>query len=272
MVLTRFSVGRPKVKALALAPPSGATYLGPVHCQRLVLVGDAHLGRGSIEAEHAFLAFLDAVPTLGDGLLVTGDLFEFWFTYHRTIPRQGTRVMAALSQLRRRVPIVMLGGNHDRWGGNFWQEQLDIEFAPHEARLEVGGHPALAVHGDGITETHWTARVLHQVLRHDATVALYGALHPDLGMWLVDRLSGHLGDRERTVAEVDRSARRQEEWARARLASEPSLGLLIMGHTHRAAAVSAAAGQLYVNPGAWFDGYRYALVHDGQASLQQFTP
>ncbi len=271
-VVSTFSSGGPKVKAAALAPPSGATYLGPVHCQRLVLVGDAHLGRGSTVAEHAFLAFLDAVPDLGDGLVVTGDLFEFWFTYHRTVPRQGTRVMAALAQVRRRMPIVMIGGNHDRWGGTFWQEQLDIDFSPHEARFEVGGRQALAVHGDGITETHWSARVLHQILRHDATVALYRAVHPDLGMWLVDRLSGYLGDRERTVAEVESSARRQEEWARARLASESSLGLVVMGHTHRAAAVRVSPGQLYVNPGAWFDGYRYALVHGGEASLLHFTP
>jgi UDP-2,3-diacylglucosamine hydrolase len=166
----------------------------------------------------------------------------------------------------------MVGGNHDRWGGSFWQEQLDIEFAPHEARLTVGGRPALVVHGDGITETHWSARVLHQILRHDATVALYRAVHPDLGIWLVDRLSGYLGDRERNDAEVERSAARQEEWARRRLAAEPELGLLVMGHTHRAAATTVAPGQVYVNPGAWFDGYRYALVDDGQSSLQQFIP
>ena len=270
--LSRCPVGGPKVKVAALAPPSGGTYLGPVICQRLVLVGDAHLGRGSPEAEHAFLSFLDAVPALGDGLVITGDLFEFWFTYRRTIPRQGARVMAALAQLRRRLPILMVGGNHDRWGGSFWQDQLDIEFSAHEGRLQVGGHPALVLHGDGITESHWSARVLHQILRHDATVALYGALHPDLGIWLVERLSGYLGDRERTALEVDRSAQHQERWARARLAAEPSLGLLVMGHTHRAAATAVAPGQLYLNPGAWFDGYRYALVHDGQASLLQFTP
>lgn len=269
--LSRCPVGGRKVKAGALAPPSGGTYLGPVICQRLVLVGDAHLGRGSPEAEHAFLAFLDAVPQLGDGLVVTGDLFEFWFTYRRTIPRQGTRVMAALAQLRRRLPILMVGGNHDRWGGSFWQDQLDIEFSPHEARLQVGGHPALVLHGDGITESHWSARVLHQILRHDATVALYGALHPDLGIWLVERLSGYLGDRERTALEVDRSAEHQEAWARARLVAEPSLGLLVMGHTHRAVATPIAPGQLYLNPGAWFDGYRYATFGAGGAALQQFS-
>lgn len=269
---SRCSCGTRKVKAAALAPPSGAPYLGPVNCQRLVLVGDAHLGRGSPEAEQAFLAFLEAVPTLGDGLVVTGDLFEFWFSYHRAIPRQGVLVMAALAQLRRRLPIVMVGGNHDRWGGRFWREQLDIEFSPHEARFEAGGRPALVVHGDGITETHWSARVLHRILRHDATVALYAAVHPDLGLWLVDRLSGYLGDRERSVAEVERSAQRQEAWARARFTLEPSLGLVVMGHTHHAAATAIAPGQLYLNPGAWCDGYRYAVVQDGEASLLEFIP
>ena len=57
-----------------------------MNCQRLVLVGDAHLGRGSPEAEQAFLAFLETVPDLGDRLVVTGDLFEFWFSYHRAAP------------------------------------------------------------------------------------------------------------------------------------------------------------------------------------------
>ena len=237
-----------------------------------MLVGDAHLGRGSPEAEHAFLAFLDAVPALGDGLLITGDLFEFWFSYRRAIPRDGARVMAALAQLRRRMPILMVGGNHDRWGGDFWRSELNIEYSPHEARFEVGGHSALIVHGDGITETHWSARALHRLLRHDATVALYGLIHPDLGISLVDRLSRYLGDRERTEAEVTASAARQEGWARARLAAEPGLGLIVMGHTHRAAAIEVAPGRLYLNPGAWFDGYRYAVVHDGRASLLHFTP
>lgn len=243
-----------------------------MHCQRVVLVGDAHLGRGSPEVEAAFLAFLDAVPALGDGLVITGDLFEFWFAYRRAVPRRGARVVAALAHLRRSLPILLVGGNHDRWAGNFWQDEFDIEFAPREGRFELGGRPALVIHGDGITETHWSARALQRILRHGSTVALYRTLHPDFGIWVVDHLSGYLGDRERTEDEIKGSATRQLGWARNRLAQEPSLGLLVMGHTHRPAAVATAAGQLYVNPGAWFDGYRYALVAGTDATLTQFLP
>jgi len=262
----------PKVKVRLLAGPLAPAYLGPVRCQRLVLVGDAHLGRGAPEAEPAFISFLDRVPDLGDGLVVVGDLFEFWFAYRRVVPRRCARVVAALAQLRRRVPVLMVGGNHDRWAGDFWAGEFGIEFQPVEARFDVGGRPAAVIHGDGLTETHWTARVLHRILRREASVRLFSAVHPDAGLWLVDRLSGFLGDRERTPMEIAASAARQRAWAEARLRQEPDLALLAMGHTHRAAALTVEPGRLYVNPGAWFDGYRYAVVANGHASLMQFSP
>jgi UDP-2,3-diacylglucosamine hydrolase len=241
-----------------------------VLCQRLVLVGDAHLGRGSPEAERAFLAFLDTVPDLGDGLVVTGDLFEFWFSYHRAVPRRNLAVVAGLAALRRRIPILMVGGNHDRWGGQFWQDDLGIEFAATEGRFELAGKPAAVIHGDGITESHWTGRLLHGITRHRATISLFRAIHPDLGMWLVDRLSGLLGDRPRTEEEIAGAARHQTDWALGRLEANPTLSLLAMGHTHRAAVSHSAGGGRYLNPGAWFDGYRYAVVADGQVELKQF--
>lgn len=237
-----------------------------------MVVGDAHIGRESPDTTAAFVAFLDTVPSLGDGLLVTGDLFEFWFAYDRVVPRHGITALAALAQVARRVPILMLGGNHDRYAGTFWERELGIRFAPHEARFTLDGRPALALHGDGLTDTHWSARVLHRILRHDMTVALYRTIHPDCGMWLVDRLSGYLGDRERTEAEVQGGVARQAAWADQRLAAEPGLGLVVMGHTHRPATRVSAQGGIYLNPGAWFDGYRYAIVADGAATLHQFRP
>jgi UDP-2,3-diacylglucosamine hydrolase len=242
-----------------------------VHCQRLVIVGDAHLGRESAAAERAFLSFLDAVPALGDGLLVTGDLFEFWFTWRRVIPRRSARVVAGLAALRRRLPVLLLGGNHDRWAGDFWQE-LDIEFAAGEARLTVAGRPALARHGDGLTESHWSASLLHRITRHPATIGLFEALHPDAGIWLVDHLSGVLGDARRAPEHVRAAADRQRAWVEARLARDPEVALIVLGHTHVPEAREVAPRRWYVNPGAWFDGARYAVAESGGVTLHHFNP
>lgn len=246
-------------------------YFRPVRCEQLVVVGDAHLGRGSEGTEERFLAFLDQVPSLGDGLLITGDLFEFWFTWGRTTPRRGARVAGVLAGLRRRVPILFAGGNHDRWGGSYWDGELGIEFVPGEGRFTVGRSTGLVHHGDGLADAHWSGRLLNRVTRHPVTVSAFGALHPTIGLWLVDRLSGILGDRVRSEEEVAEGARRQQAWAHARLASEPALAFVVMGHTHRAALSQEPEGRIYLNPGAWFDGGRYAVLREGAASLERFS-
>lgn len=237
----------------------------------LVAVSDAHLGVTPPAVEERLLAFLDAVPTLGDCLLLNGDTFDFWYTYRQVIPRRGFHVAAALARLARRMPVLMVGGNHDRWGGDFWERDLGLRFHPRRLTFRIGEREVAAIHGDGLTETRRRAALLHRIINHPATAAVYRALHPDLGLRLVDRLSPHLGDHTPDEATLAEAARRQRVWAEGLLAREPSLGLVIMGHTHQAALGRSAGGGEYLNPGAWFDGFRYALAGSTQSELRQFA-
>ncbi len=249
----------------ALGPIFGAV-LG----HQLVVVSDAHLGVTPPAIEETLLAFLDAVPTLGDCLLINGDLFDFWFGYSRVIPRHGFHVVAALAQLRRRLPIVMIGGNHDRWGRDFWDRDLNIEFAPFKTHFAIGRRRVLALHGDGLTELRRRAVLLHRLINHPITAGIYRALHPDLGFKLVDLMSPMLGDGPPDERIVQQAAERQQAWAERALLDEPALGLVVMGHTHRAALSSLSPGRQYLNPGAWFDGFRYAIATETDAALRQF--
>jgi UDP-2,3-diacylglucosamine hydrolase len=238
----------------------------------LVVVSDAHLGAAPPAVEEALISFLEAVPDLGDCLLVNGDLFDFWFSWARVIPRRGFHVAAALARLRRRVPIVMVGGNHDRWGGDFWDREIRIRFEPHRATFEIGRRRVAAIHGDGLTEPRLRATLLHRAINHPITAAVYRAIHPELGLRIVDALSPHLGDHSPNPAKLARAAARQSEWAADLLLREPELGLVIMGHTHQPSMTEPTAGRQYLNPGAWFDGFRYAVATESGAELRQFTP
>lgn len=240
--------------------------------QQLVVLADAHLGAVGPEVEEALLAFLETVPTLGDCLLVNGDLFDFWFSYRRVIPRRGFHVAAALGQVRRRIPVVMIGGNHDRWGGDFWQKDLGIAFHPVETRFAIGGRAVLAVHGDGLTEQYWSAEWMHHLTRNRLTIALWKAMHPDWGFWLVDKMSRGLGYSTREPSVLEAAAAKQQAWAEGKLAEEPTLGLVVMGHTHRPALIDAGAGRQYLNPGAWMEGFRYAVATETGATLRHFAP
>ena len=245
---------------------------GAVLGHSLVIVSDAHLGAAPPGTEAALLSFLDAVPRLGDCLLVNGDLFDFWFSYSRVIPRRHFHVAAALAQLARRMPVLMVGGNHDRWGGDFWKRDLGLRFDPQRLTFEIGRLRVAAIHGDGLIEPGPRAALVHRLIHHPATAAVYRTLHPEIGLRLVDALSPHLGDHTMDDRKLTLAAERQQAWAKRLLADEPDVGLIVMGHTHRAVVARTGTGATYLNPGAWFDGFRYAVAGEAKAELRSFNP
>jgi UDP-2,3-diacylglucosamine pyrophosphatase LpxH len=166
----------------------------------------------------------------------------------------------------------MVGGNHDRWGGDLWSRDLGIRFDPHRLTFRLGRLGVAAIHGDGLTEPRRRAILLHRIINHPVTSAVYRALHPDLGFRLVERLSPRFGDHGGDEARVEAAAAQQRAWAGELLAREPELGMVIMGHTHRAELSRTPTGGAYLNPGAWFEGLRYAVATEDGAELRQFNP
>lgn len=245
--------------------PSGAAYF---FC-------DAHLGADPPEQEAAREArlhhFLGSLPGRASSVYIIGDLFDFWFEYGSVIPRRHFGTVAKLHALRTRgVPITFVGGNHDRWGGDFLIHDLGIAFHPGEAELDVAGRRAFVAHGDGLTEQHWSARVLHHVTRHRVTIRAFRLLHPDVGSWIAHQLSRKLADNTRDRAVLDRAERAQAQYAQQLLARRPDLELVILAHTHRPALSQLPNGRAYLNPGAFLDGGRYAVVMRDSVELKTF--
>jgi UDP-2,3-diacylglucosamine hydrolase len=238
----------------------------------VIVVADAHLGQVPAAVGAAFQAFLDEIPRPGDHLVLMGDLFDFWFEYPSVIPRKHFATAAKLQEVRRRgIPITFVGGNHDRWGGTFFTQDLGIEFFGGEAELDLGGRHAFVAHGDGLTEQHWSGKVMHRFTRHPATVAVFKLLHPTIGFWIADFFSRHLADNTKDRTVLDRAAAAQREWAAAFLQRRPDVELVIMAHTHRPVLDRRPDGRTYLNPGAFLDGGRYALITAEGADLKQFT-
>jgi UDP-2,3-diacylglucosamine hydrolase len=238
----------------------------------VLVIADAHLGQVPPAVTAAFHAFLDGVPQPGDHLVLTGDVFDFWFEYQSVIPRKHFATVAKLQEVRARgVPITFVGGNHDRWGGTFFTRDLGIDFFAGDAELDLAGRRAYVVHGDGLTEQHWSGALLHRFTRHPVTVAVFRVLHPTIGFWIADLFSRHLADNTKDRAVLDRAAAAQRRWAAEFLQRRPDVQLVIMAHTHRPVVDRASDGRIYLNPGAFLDGGRYAVVTPDDVALRQFT-
>lgn len=206
-----------------------------------------------------------------DHLVINGDLFDFWFEYRTVIPRSAFPTLAALLGVRETgVRITATGGNHDRWGGDFWTRELDATFHRSDVTLELGKWRCYIAHGDGIGERHLAARVLHAITRRPLTARLFRWIHPDVGFRLVGALSGPLGDHTRDPAVLARAAEVQAVYARDRLMHNRDLDMVILGHTHLPALEQLDGNRWYMNPGAWMEGFRYAVLTPDGPVLKQF--
>jgi len=263
----------PRVRAapsLGAVPAATPPALRPTG--RVVVVADAHLGQVPVAIQTAFHAFLERVPQPGDHLLIDGDLFDFWFEYGAVIPRKHFTSIAKLQACRARgVAITFVGGNHDRWGGKFLTDDLGLTFYGGEAEVDLAGRRAFVAHGDGFTEQHWSAKVMHRVTRYPITIWSFRHLHPDIGFWIAAKLSGKLADTTKDPAVLDRAAEAQRVWAIALLRRRPDLRLVVMAHTHRPQLETLPDGRAYLNPGAFLNGGRYAIITHDRIELKVFS-
>lgn len=239
-----------------------------------LIVSDTHLGAVPERTERAFRHFLEEEAVSASGLLINGDLFDFWFEYRTVIPRQHYRVLASLAAVvERGVPIWFMGGNHDAWGGNFLETEVGIQLLSGPTTLALGGRRALIAHGDGVGEGDLGYRALKRVIRHPVTIGAFRLVHPDWGAWIAGRVSST----EEKAAPDDMSGLTRAEpirtWARERLRQDPSLQLVVAGHSHVPEIEEVAPGRYYVNSGDWVRHSSYVeLPADGSAPVLRSWP
>jgi UDP-2,3-diacylglucosamine hydrolase len=237
----------------ALSPP---TYV----------ISDAHLGHAPDSVERALLGFLRAMPGRAGSLLINGDLFEFWFEWKRVVPRSGVRALAALMDLRDAgVPVTMIAGNHDCWGGDVLAD-AGIRFVEGPWWGDLAGWRAKVEHGDGLrTREDRGYRALRRVLRNRLAIRAFRSLHPD---WAT-RLAMGSSQTSRTYQPRD-EGRGLREVARATLAADRDLELLIYGHSHVPALERMSTGNVYANAGSWLDAPSYLLVTPERIALREW--
>lgn len=222
------------------------------------LLSDAHLGVAPAEGERDLLDFLHWLPGQAGGLVINGDLFDFWFEWRHVLPRAGVRVLGALARVRAAgIPVLYIAGNHDCWGGEILREDLDLQYHVGPWRGSLAGWDALIEHGDGLRpEADAPYRRLRRVLRHPWSVRMYRWIHPDVGTWLALK-SSHTSRNYRPSdgGEGLRSV------ARERLAAADAPQLLVFGHSHLSDLESMGRG-VFANPGAWLDAPTFLRITD----------
>lgn len=227
----------------------------------IYLASDVHLGSAPEGTEEAFLSWLDHCGTHASRVIINGDLFDFWFEYRSAIPRGHTRILGALTALvDAGVPVMMLGGNHDWWGGSYLRDEIGLDFRREPITLELQGRSTFLAHGDGIGSGDLGYRMLRLLVRGRITRFAFRWLHPDVGAWVARRVSQTENRTGEALEKQEARSRFQEEWAIAHLRANPELQLVALGHTHIPVLKEVRPGQFYLNSGDWLVHRSYAVL------------
>jgi UDP-2,3-diacylglucosamine hydrolase len=232
-----------------------------------LVIGDAHLGVATPDAERALLAFLRSVPGRARSLVIMGDLFDFWFAWRHVMPRSGYRVLAAVADLTDAgIEVLWIGGNHDCWGGETLMAETGAMYTLDPWRDAIGSWPTLLMHGDGLREREDAPyRRLRTVLRHPLSIRAFRWLHPDVASRIAlasSDTSRHrrAGDEGRGLLGVATKALELVDGPR----------LVIHGHSHVPVLQRAGLGW-YGNAGAWYLDRQYLRIDDARISRLHWT-
>ncbi len=241
-------------------------YNAPVLPAPCYVISDVHIGHAPEPVERAAVAFLRSLPGRARSLLINGDLFEFWFEWSSVVPRSAVRTLAALMELRDSgVPVTMIAGNHDCWGGDVLRE-AGVDFRTGAWTGTLGGWTARVEHGDGLRGREDRGyRMLRPVLRNRWSVRAFRLLHPDLA----SRLALGSSSASRNYGAVD-EGRGLRAVAAARLAAEPLLELYVLAHSHVAALERMPSGNVYGNAGSWLDAPTFLRITEKHVALGQW--
>ncbi len=231
---------------------------GPVY-----LASDVHLGVTPPAMEDAFREWLEHAGERARVIFLNGDLFDFWFEWGSVVPRGHSRVLGALAGIADAgVPIHLMGGNHDWWGGRYLTDEIGLVLHRGPIRIRLGGHECLIAHGDGLGSGDLGYRVLKRVLRSRSAVRAVRFLHPDLVSWTARRVSRTGVHASKSGVAHSRGAA-LERWARERLVEDETLDAVILGHCHLPAEVEIAPGRFYLNAGDWLSHATYLVLEEG---------
>lgn len=229
-----------------------------------LIVSDIHLGAVPATTERAFRDFLSHAAESASGLLINGDLFDFWFEYRSVVLREHYRVLASLADaVERGLRIWFVGGNHDAWGGSFLRDEVGIELVSGPSRMEIAGRRTLVAHGDGVGSGDLKYRALKACIRHPAIVGAFRQLHPDWGSWIAGRVSTTDAKSRFSDKMAAGRARYIHEWAVTTLREDASLDLIVAGHSHVPLVEEVAPGRYYANSGDWIHHRSYLALTEG---------
>lgn len=235
-------------------------------------VSDVHLGLAvgdPAEREARFVRFLKEIPRESTrAVFLLGDIWDFWYEYRDVIPRDSSRVIAALIGLMDDgVEVWFCPGNHDIWTYSYF-EQIGIRKFAQPFHTEMDGVRFCLGHGDLLGGCSAGYRMMVGLFKNRVAQFLFSLLHP----WLAFRICRGFSTSNRRSHKPYRFRGSDEPLYRFSVQARRESGteLFVFGHFHEPVDLPLPEGGRLVVLKDWMEGGTPHAFWDGKSLTVSF--
>lgn len=242
--------------------------------RRVYFASDFHLGvdcssSSTQERELWVKSWFDRIEEESTVYLL-GDIFDYWFEYHKVIPSGYSRFFQGLrNMLDRDVQVEIYTGNHDSWMFDYFEIEFGIPVHHQQNVIDLQGKRILLGHGDGLGPGDKKYKIIKKLFRNPLAQRIYRYMHPDLGLRVMASFSHSSRDSQDNPPFMH-----EDEWlvqyARHKLSSD-DYDYFIFGHRHLVIDYRLGGGSRYLNCGDWMHYQSYIVLEDGEAKIKFFN-
>lgn len=243
----------------------------------IYFASDFHLGvpdhASSLLREKRICQWLEHIRRDATELYLVGDVFDFWYEYKYVVPKGYTRLLGKLSELSDSgIQITFFKGNHDMWTFGYLEQEIGLKVVSDALETRLGDKTFYIHHGDGIGPGDIGYKFIKKIFRNPVSVALFGFLHPFLGVGLArymsrkSRISKGNNDKIYLGDDNEFIVRHCKE-----VLEKKHFDFFVCGHRHYPLKLDLGQGSVYVNLGEWVNDFTYARFDGTQIELKTFT-
>lgn len=244
--------------------------------KKIYFASDFHLGVPDLARSHdrekKICRWLDSIRHDAEEIFLVGDIFDFWYEYHYTVPKGTVRLLGKIAELTDSGIVVhFFTGNHDLWMKNYFSEELHVQVHHAPVLREFFGKQFFIGHGDGLGPGDAWYKVLRFFFTNSIFQWLFSRLHPNLAFYIARKSSKR--SRVLTGDSDEKFLGAENEWlflfCRDYLQTH-AMDFFIFGHRHLPLDLDVDGKARYLNLGEWFNYCTYAVADENGLRLEKF--
>jgi UDP-2,3-diacylglucosamine hydrolase len=240
--------------------------------KKLYFASDFHLGmpneNDSRIREKKIIEWLEYCRKDAKSIFLLGDVFDFWFEYHKTIPKGFVRFLGTIASITDQgIPVYLFPGNHDLWISDYLKKECGVTLVEGFFEFEHQGKRFFLHHGDGLGPGDTSYKIMKRIFTARFARFLFQWIHPNLGIALAHALSrksrlsqspkedNYLGHNKEHLTQFVLSHSQSKT-------NESRPHYYLFGHRHLVIDTTIN-GVRYLNLGEWLHGSQF-VVFDGE--------